>query len=119
VDFRKETAKRVERTVRAIESYYARERSYPETLSQLSPWYVISLPKPMIMHGQDWCYEGGEDFYRLGYIYREHWSNPNLIGRIYKSVGEAPGDANICKEEFAAIQNSQPDYPFSYTMESE
>jgi hypothetical protein len=119
VDFRQETTRRAERTVRAIESYYVREGSYPEALSQLSPWYALSLPKPMVIYGQDWCYESGDGYYRLGYIDREHWSNPNLIGQVYRSVGEAPADVTICKEEFVAIQNSQPDYPYSYSMGSE
>lgn len=119
VDFRQETAGRAERTVHAIESYYARRGSYPETLSQLTPWYILSLPKPMVIYGQDWCYESGGDFYRLGYLDREHWSDPRLIGRIYKTVGEADVSQPICMDEFTAIQSRHPDYPFSYWKESE
>jgi hypothetical protein len=119
VDFRQETAGRAERTVHAIESYYARKGSYPKTLSQLTPWYILSLPKPMVIYGQDWCYESGGDFYRLGYLDREHWSDPRLIGRIHKSVGETIDSQLICMEEFTTLRNLRPDYPFFYWKESE
>ena len=115
VDFHKETTKRAERVVQAVDSYYAREGIYPETLSQLTPWYSIPLPKPIIMYGQDWCYESGADYYRLGYIDREHWSDPHMIGQIYKSVGEVPDTQPMCMAEFNAMQ----DHQYSYWKESE
>ena len=114
VDFRQETAKRAERTVSTIESYYAREGGYPESLSQLSPRYILSIPKPMIIYGQDWCYEGGDDYYRLGYIDRKHWSDPNLIARVYKSVGESADTQSLCMEEFNSIRKQIPDFPYTY-----
>jgi hypothetical protein len=119
VDFRQVTNSRAERTARAIESYYAREGRYPETLSELAPRYLLSVPKPMIIYGQDWCYESGEEYFRLGYIDREHWSDPRLIGRVYKSAGELPEPHPMCLEEFNAIQNREPDYPYSYWKESQ
>jgi hypothetical protein len=119
VDFRQETTKQAEQAVRAIESYYTREGRYPETLSQLSPWYAISLPKPMIIYGQDWCYESGNVYYRLGYVDREHWSDPRLIGRIYKSVGEIPDSQPMCMDEVKAMQSRFPGYQYSYWKESE
>jgi len=119
VDFRQETAGRAERIVQAISSYYERKGRYPEMLSKLSPWYILSVPHPMIIAGQDWCYESGEDYYRLGYLDREHWSDPRLIGRIYKTVGAAPDATPMCMQEFTAIQNGQPGYPYTYLMESE
>ena len=119
VDFREVTARRAERTVRAIESYYARQGHYPDTLSELSPRDLLSIPKPMIIYGQDWCYEGGQDYYRLGYIDREHWSDPRLIGRIYKAAGELPEPRQICLEEFNAVQSRDPDFPYTYEGESQ
>jgi len=119
VNYRQETTKRAEQIAEAIESYYAHEGHYPTNLSQLTPWYVLSLPKPMIIYGQNWCYKGNDNYYRLGYIDCEHWSDPRLIGRIYKSVGEAPDYRSICADEFTAIQHGHPDYPYSYWKESE
>lgn len=119
VDFRRETMKQAERAVRAIESYYARNGSYPKTLSQLGPWYSLSHPRPMIIYGQDWCYESGDGSYRLGYIDREHWSDPRLIGRVHKTVGETFDHQPMCMQEFSAIQSRSPDYPYTYWKESE
>jgi hypothetical protein len=108
VDFRQLTEERAGRASRAIETYYAREGRYPQDLRQLIPWYVLSLPGPVIIYGQDWCYDGGDDYYRLGYVYREHWSDPLLTGRIYKTKGEAPDLPSICDEEIAALEKRYP-----------
>lgn len=108
VDFRQLTEERAERTRVVIESYYAREGRYPQDLRQLTPRYSLSLPRPVIIYGQDWCYDGGNEFYRLGYVYREHWSDPRLVGRIYETVGEMPDRDRICDEEIAALQERYP-----------
>jgi membrane protein implicated in regulation of membrane protease activity len=104
VDLRQLTEERAERVTQAIETHYAREGRYPHDLRQLTPWYVLSLPGPVIIYGQDWCYDGGEDYYRLGYVYRENWSDPRLTGRIYKTKGEAPDLPGICAKEIAALE---------------
>jgi hypothetical protein len=119
VDFRQLTEERAERVTQAIETYYAREGRYPQDLRQLTPWYILSLPGPVIIYGQDWCYDGGDDYYRLGYVYREHWSDPRLTGRIYKTKGEAPDLHGMCEEEVVALQKRYPDYPYEYWMNGE
>jgi hypothetical protein len=119
VDFRQLTEERAERISQAIETYYAREGHYPQDLRQLTPWYVLSLPGPVIIYGQDWCYEGGDDYYRLGYVYREHWSSPYLTGRIYKTKGKAPDLPRMCEEEVVALQKRYPDSRYEYWMEGE
>jgi hypothetical protein len=119
VDFRRLTEERAGRTSQAIETYYAREGRYPQDLRQLTPWYVLSLPGPVIIYGQDWCYDGGEDYYRLGYVYREHWSDPRLTGRIYRTKGEVPDLPRMCEEEVVALQKRYQDYPYEYWMEGE
>jgi len=119
IDFRQVTVRRADRTVQAIESFFAREGHYPGTLSELTPRYLLSVPEPMIIYGQDWCYESGEDYYRLGYIDRDHWSDPRLIGRLYSGAGEAPGSGQICLEQFATIKSKNPDFPYSYREESQ
>jgi len=116
VDFRQLTEERAERVTQAIESYYTREGRYPQDLRQLTPWYILSLPGPVIIYGQDWCYDGGDDYYRLGYVYREHWSDPRLTGRIYKTKGEAPDLHGICEEEIAALRKR---YPQHFLMDDE
>jgi hypothetical protein len=119
VDFRQLTEERAERVSQAIEAYYTREGRYPQDLRQLTPWYALSLPGPVIIYGQDWCYDGGEDYYRLGYVYREHWSDPRLTGRIYRMKGEVPDLHRMCEEEVVALQKRYPNYPYEYWMDSE
>ncbi len=104
VDFGQLTEERAERISQALETYYAREGHYPQDLRQLVPRYLLSLPGPVVIYGQDWCYDGGEDYYRLGYVDREHWSAPVRYGRIYKAKGEALGLPDICAEELAALE---------------
>ena len=119
VDFRKLTEKRAEQVSQAVESYYSREGSYPQNLRKLIPRYALSLPEPVIIYGQGWCYEGGDNFYRLGYIYRDHWSSPILTGRIYKTEGPASDTSHLCDTEMAALRKHYSDYPWDYTMEGE
>jgi len=119
IDFRQVTAKRAERTVQAIESYFESNGSYPETLAQLTPRYILSLPEPMIIYGLNWCYESDGAYYRLGYIDREHWSDPNLIGYVYKESGEASDGNKMCESEISAIRDRNPDYSYSFRVEGE
>jgi hypothetical protein len=103
VDFRQLTEARAGQVSQRVEAYYAREGRYPQDLRQVRPWFVASLPGPFIMYGQDWCYQAGEDYYQLGYVYREHWSSPELIRRVYKTAGEPSDPEGICAEEIAAL----------------
>ncbi len=103
VDFRQLTEVRAEWVSQLVEVYYAREGRYPQNLRQVKPWYAASLPGPFIMYGQDWCYAAGGDYYLLGYVYREHWSSPELIRRTYKTAGEPPDPEGICAEEIEAL----------------
>jgi hypothetical protein len=108
IDFRQLTQERAARVSQAIETYHAREGRYPHDLRQLIPWYSLSLPGPVIIYGQDWCYAGGDDYYRLGYVDREHWSDPLLTGRMYTTKGEAPDLPAICAAEIAALEKRYP-----------
>jgi hypothetical protein len=119
VDFRQLTEKRAERVNQAIETYYARNGRYPQELQQLTPWTILSLSRPIIIYGQGWCYDGGADYYRLGYIYRDHWSDPRLRGRIYAAQGTVADLQPVCREEVAAIQRGYPRYPYSYEIHGE
>ncbi len=110
VHFRQLTEERAERVTQALEAYYAREGHYPQDLRQLIPWYILSVHGPVIIYGQGWCYDGREDYYRLGYVSREHWSDPLLTGRVYKTRGETPGLPGICDEEITALIERFPSF---------
>jgi hypothetical protein len=103
VDFRQLTDARAAQVSRWVEAFHARHGQYPEELHHAKPWYAASLPGPFIMYGQDWCYLAGEDYYQLGYVDREHWSSPELIRRVYKSVGTPHETESICGEEIERL----------------
>jgi hypothetical protein len=110
VDFRQLTDQRAARVTQALTAYHAREGRYPATLQQLRPWYLLTVPGPVIIHGQDWCYQAGDSYYQLGYVNREHWSDPRLVGLLYSAEGIAPAGAELCGAEIAALQQRYPGY---------
>ena len=110
VDFRQLTEERAERITQGIEKYFVREGHYPQTLQQLTPWYILSLREPVIMYGQNWCYQGGGDYYRLGYLDREHWSSPILFGHVYSAQGRSGLKEDICQQAIDAFRTQNPDW---------
>ncbi len=110
VDFRRLTEARADRARQAIEAYYAREGRYARDLGQLTPWLVLSLPGPVVIYAQSWCYQGGEDYYRLGYLDREHWSSPILFGRVYSTEGHSPLRVDVCQAAIDAYRAQHPDW---------
>ena len=110
VDFRQLTKERAGRVSQAIETFYDREGHYPQDLRQLIPWYALSLPGPVIMYGQGWCYQGGQDYYRLGYLDREHWSSPILFGRVYSAKGHSPLKVDVCQPAIDTYRARHPDW---------
>jgi hypothetical protein len=110
VDFRQLTEQRAARAAQAVEAYYAREGRYPATLRQAQPWYALPLAGPVIIYGQDWCYRAGADSYQLGYVDRDHWSSPYLIGHVASAAGDTTGSLAICDAEIAAIVEQYPLY---------
>lgn len=120
VDFRSLTDQRADRITRAIGAYHAQHGRYPHELRQLTPWQLLYVPGPVIIYGQDWCYDGGEDYYRLGYVYRDHWSSPDLIGRVYAAQGSLPDLPPACQAEVLALQARYPGfYRFSQSVISQ
>jgi len=118
VDTRQMTANRAGQVSRAIETYYARHRIYPRDLSRLVPWTLLSIPEPVIIYGQTWCYSGGTEGYSLGYIDRDHWSSPILVGRVFSSIGSAD-TPHLCDAQMAPVRQNYPGYPWDYSMNGE
>jgi len=114
VNYLQLTEDRAEHISLAIERYDTHESRYPQELSQLSPRYLLGIPAPVIIYGQDWCYDVSEGYYRLGYVYRPHWSDPHLIGKVYTSQGEDPQLPPLCEAEITALQQTSPDYSYEY-----
>jgi hypothetical protein len=110
IDFRQLTEARAGQVTQAIEAYYAREGRYPLDLRQLTPLYLVAIPDPVIMQGQSWCYLAGEDYYRLGYLNRDHWSSPILYGRVVAAKGHSGLKMDVCQAAIEAYQTQVPDW---------
>lgn len=119
VDYRHLTAQRAERISQAVENYYDQEGAYPPNLQRLVPRYILALPEPVVISGQQWCYDGGADYFRLGYVYRENWSDPRLSGKLSGTVGNVSELQPLCLKEVATIQAQNPQYPYEYWIENE
>lgn len=114
VNFRKLTEDRAEAISQAIDAYYARNGRYPQKLGQLIPRSMRSIPEPVVIFGQDWCYQGGENFYRLAYIDREHWSAPNIFAQVYKSSGELGDLQPACADQAVILLDRYPESILSF-----
>jgi len=101
------TESRSDHIARALDKFYDREGSYPETLDELSPRDLLFVQGPVILAGETWCYESGEDYYRLSALYREAFSMPVSL-RVYESVGDVPLSPPICEERLAEMKKKYP-----------
>ena len=97
------TEARAARIQRAVERFHDRSGRYPGELGQLVPRHLLWIPKPVILQGYDWCYQGSEDGYRLDTFYREFWGRP-LSLRMYASAGSPPESGWACEEKLAELK---------------
>jgi hypothetical protein len=105
------TETRAEKIDRAIERYYERNGRYPSRLASLMPFYLWRIPQPMIFRDQTWCYEGGDDYYRLGYVYQPGFGWPEGISiRIHAAAGEPPESSWPCDDELERAKSKAPGY---------
>jgi hypothetical protein len=98
------TESRAEKINRGIQRFQAENGAYPQTLSELTPRYLLYIPVPYMIPRQDWCYEGGAGYYRFGYVYRKYFSTPASV-RIHAAAGEPPDPAWDCDQEAAKYQD--------------
>lgn len=89
------TEARAARIAAALERFHARQGHYPQRLAELTPRDLLWVPGPVILQGEDWCYQAGAGGYRLGSFYREFFSLP-LSLRIYAQAGAIPETAWDC-----------------------
>ena len=97
------TESRAARIQRAVERFYTHSGRYPEALRELVPRDLVWISGPVILRGKDWCYQGGEDYYRLGAFYREYFGGPISL-HIYASAGSPPESGWVCEEELAELK---------------
>jgi len=110
------TEERASRIQGAVESFYAENERYPKELRELIPNYLLRIPEPVILRGEGWCYQGDQDYYRLGAFFREYFGTP-LSLHIYASSGNSPDAGWTCGERLAEMKARYDPPPF-YEMEA-
>ena len=95
------TAAEGQRIAQALERYNKRTGSYPAALGQLVPLDKLFIRPPYAIRELDWCYQGGADYYRLGYVYRPVMGVPPEYYdlRIASAQGTVPDTAWACDAE--------------------
>ncbi|MFC2055147.1 hypothetical protein ACFLV7_12775 [Chloroflexota bacterium] len=98
------TAARAERIEVAVELYHHETGTYPASLADLKPGYFPFILGPLTGRGQVWCYQGGSDYYRLGYIFIQRYYEPTLFRpfveiRVYSSARLPPDSGWMCDDE--------------------
>jgi len=106
------TEARAEKIDRAIQGYYERQGHYPSRLANLVPFYLWRIPQPMIFRDQTWCYEGGNDYYRLGYVHQPGfgWPPDSISIQIHAAEGEPPEPSWPCDDELERAKSKAPGY---------
>ena len=102
------TEARAEKIERAIHRYYERQGHYPSRLANLMPFYLWRIPQPMIFRDQTWCYEGGDDYYRLGYVHQPGFGWHDISIRIHDAVGEPPEPSWPCIDALEKAKSQSP-----------
>jgi len=105
------TTNRVNRIDQAVERYHQEQGSYPSSLAQLMPDQLLFKLPPLTGRGQVWCYQGGVDYYRLGYAYYQRYYelgsfHPLSEIRIHSAVGQPPEGPWMCDAELEFIQST-------------
>ena len=92
----------------AIEEYHQNTGEYPPDLKALSPSYLPILLGPLTGRGQVWCYQSGQDYYRLGYVLFERYHQYNDGTPFYEpyyeikvpaASGRSPESTWMCDTE--------------------
>jgi hypothetical protein len=96
------TQTRAERIAAALGDYFQREGTYPRALDSLRQRDLLRIPQPVELRGETWCYQGGDDFYRLGAFSREFFSMPVEL-QVFAAEGE-PDSVWACEGQIAAMK---------------
>lgn len=96
----------------AVLRYQAAIGRYPAALSDVGPWPSWRIFEPMIYWGQTWCYQGGADYYRLGYVSSPIAGVPiEFISiQVHAQAGEPPQAGWECDEPLARVLHAAPTY---------
>jgi hypothetical protein len=105
------TQQRATRIDSAVIRFYQDNGRYPSELAELTPRYQLYLPPPVVVSQGSWCYQGGEDYYRLGYVSGQFtYFTQNFDIEVYAQAGEPPVSDWNCDEILAGIESGELSY---------
>lgn len=104
------------RIAQAVERYQARSGRYPAALTDLVPFDIWRIQRPFVYRDQDWCYQAGQDYYRLAYVHRPAFGVPPqyITIRMVGSAGKPPAGAWSCDAALEHKQKGAPGMPAGY-----
>ena len=105
------TEVRAARVDQAIADYYQDNQLYPADLTQLTPRYLLYLPPPVVVRRGSWCYQGGADFYRLGYVSGNFtYFEADFLAETFAQAGAVPAGSWNCDDQVEQFQTSTLSY---------
>jgi len=91
------TRSRASHVEQALVRYHQEQGIYPSKLDDLTPRYLLFVPPPLVVRRVGWCYQGGEDFYRLGYVSGDFtYMNAYFKVEVFSQAGEPPQEGWSC-----------------------
>jgi hypothetical protein len=110
------TEGRLARLNQAIQSYHEEVGVYPPDLASLVPGYAEYILGPLTGRGQVWCYQAGNDYYRLGYVWFQRYYDypdaskdftvPYYEIKIPYAAGTPPSGEWMCDQELRYFQGT-------------
>ncbi len=106
------TAQRAERVDQAINAYQVDHGSYPGSLAEMTPSYLLHLSPPVVVRQGGWCYQGGKDGYRLGYVSGDFtYFEADFREEIYSQQGDGQiNQAWRCDEMVSWLEQGKASY---------
>jgi hypothetical protein len=105
------TRQRADRVDEAIAQFHQDNGRYPAGLGELTPAYLLSLPQPVVVRHGSWCYQGGEDYYRLGYVSGQFtYFEADFQVKIHAQAGAPPPGFWICNQWAAKYEAGKLGY---------
>jgi len=104
VDPQAVTLARAERINAALEAYQQETGEYPASLNDLTPDYMPFILGPLTGRAQVWCYQGGQEYFRLGYVFIQRYYGPSFPDphfeiKLHASDGDPPEAGWMCDQE--------------------
>jgi hypothetical protein len=87
----------------AIQQFYLQNGRYPAALDQLVPRQLLWVPRQVVLRNEAWCYQGGDDYYRLGDFWRQSFGSLIEI-KTYALEGNPPDAGWSCQEDLVKME---------------